>query len=113
MISFLAVSKNVESSKGIGYAVIFVNGITVPLNWIIKTYLLEPGALSWTRIPYLGEVNLSFLSFICYIAIIAAVVQLVEMILDKYSPKLYNSLGIFLPLIAFVPNIIAIVCFLG
>ncbi len=100
MCSFLAVSKNVESSKGIGYAVIFVNGITVPLNWIIKNYLLDPGALSWTGIGALSTVDLSFLSFICYIATIAAMVQLVEMILDKFSPKLYNSLGIFLPLIA-------------
>ena len=100
MCSFLAVSKNVESSKGIGYAVIFVNGITVPFNWIIKNYLLDPGALSWTGISALSELDLSFLSFICYIATIAAMVQLVEMILDKFSPKLYNSLGIFLPLIA-------------
>ena len=100
MCSFLAISRNVESSKGIGYAVIFVNGITVPLNWVIKTYFLDKGALSWTYIDSLATIDLSFLSFICYIATIAAMVQLVEMILDKYSPSLYNSLGIFLPLIA-------------
>ncbi len=100
MCSFLAVSKNVESSKGIGYAVIFVNGITVPLNWVVKTYFLDPGALSWTRISVLSNVDLSYLAFICYIASISAMVQIVEMVLDKFSPKLYNSLGIFLPLIA-------------
>ncbi len=100
MCSFLVVSKNVESSKGIGYAVIFVNGITVPLNWIVKTYFLDPGALSWTRISVLSNVDLSYLAFICYIASISAMVQIVEMVLDKFSPKLYNSLGIFLPLIA-------------
>jgi Na+-transporting NADH:ubiquinone oxidoreductase subunit E len=81
-------------------AVIFVNGITVPLNYIIKTYLLMPGALIWTGISGMETVDLSFLTFITFIATIAASVQLVEMILDKFSPSLYNSLGIFLPLIA-------------
>lgn len=99
MCSFLAISKNVEASKGIGKAVIFVNGITVPFNWLIKTYLLDEGALSWTGIISLSEVNLDFLTFICFIATIAALVQFVEMFIDKYSPSLYNSLGIFLPLI--------------
>jgi len=99
MCSFLAISKNVEASQGIGKAVIFVNGITVPLNWIIKTYFLDPGALSWTTIKSLSAVDLSFLAPICYIASIAALVQFVEMFIDKFSPKLYNSLGIFLPLI--------------
>jgi Na+-transporting NADH:ubiquinone oxidoreductase subunit E len=99
MCSFLAISKNVEASQGIGKAVIFVNGITVPLNWIIKTYFLDPGALSWFPITYLSAVDLSFLAPICYIATIAALVQFVEMFIDKFSPKLYNSLGIFLPLI--------------
>ena len=100
MWSFLAVSKNVEASKGIGKAVIFVNGLTVPINWIIKTYLLAPGALyKWIPIESLKDVNLSFLSLICFIATIAALVQFVEMFIDKFSPSLYNSLGIFLPLI--------------
>ena len=101
MCSFLAISKNVEASKGIGKAVIFVNGLTVPINWIIKTYLLAPGALyKWIPIESLKDVNLSFLSLICFIATIAALVQFVEMFIDKFSPSLYNSLGIFLPLIA-------------
>ena len=100
MCSFLAISKNVEASKGIGKAVIFVNGLTVPINWIIKTYLLAPGALyKWIPIESLKDVNLSFLSLICFIATIAALVQFVEMFIDKFSPSLYNSLGIFLPLI--------------
>ena len=99
MCSFLAISKNVEASQGIGKAVIFVNGITVPLNWIIKTYFLDSGALSWIPIASLSAVDLSFLAPICYIATIAALVQFVEMFIDKFSPKLYNSLGIFLPLI--------------
>lgn len=100
MCSFLAVSKKVETSVGLGLAVIFVNGITVPTNWFIKNYLLNPGALSWTGISGLETVDLSFLTFITFIATIAAMVQLVEMIMDKFSPKLYNALGIFLPLIA-------------
>ncbi len=100
MCSFLAISKKVETSMGLGMAVIFVNGITVPLNWMINTYLLMPGALSWTGISATENVDLSFLTFITFIATIAASVQLVEMLLDKFSPTLYNSLGIFLPLIA-------------
>ncbi len=100
MCSFLAISKKIEASIGLGFAVIFVNGITVPLNWCVKEYLLSEGALSWTKIEALQTVNLDFLSIIAYIATIAAMVQLVEMLLDKYSPSLYSSLGIFLPLIA-------------
>ena len=100
MCSFLAISKKVETSIGLGLAVIFVNGLTVPLNWLIKTYLLLPGALTWTGISGMEFVDLSFLTFITFIATIAASVQLVEMLLDKFSPSLYNSLGIFLPLIA-------------
>ena len=100
MCSFLAISKKVETSIGLGMAVIFVNGITVPLNYIIKTYLLMPGALIWTGISGMETVDLSFLTFITFIATIAASVQLVEMILYRFSPSLYNSLGIFLPLIA-------------
>ena len=99
MCSFLAISKNVEASMGIGKAVIFVNGVTVPLNWVLKTYLLDEGALSWTGVESLANVDLSFLTFICFIATIAALVQFVEMFIDKFSPSLYNSLGIFLPLI--------------
>ena len=87
-------------AQGIGKAVVFVNGLTVPINWIIKTYLLAPGALyKWIPIESLKDVNLSFLSLICFIATIAALVQFVEMFIDKFSPSLYNSLGIFLPLI--------------
>jgi len=100
MCSFLAVSQNIRSSIGLGMAVIFVNGITVPINWVINTFLLSNnGLFSWTNIAGLENVNLTFLSFILFIATIAATVQLVEMFLDKYSPALYNSLGIFLPLI--------------
>jgi len=97
MCSFLAVSKKVETSLGLGAAVIFVLTITTPANWFINTYLLKEGALAWAGFP---GVDLSFLVFITFIAVIAAMVQLVEMILDKYSPKLYAALGIFLPLIA-------------
>lgn len=97
MCSFLAVSKKVETSLGLGAAVIFVLTITTPTNWFINNYLLKEGALSWAG---LGGLDLSFLGFITYIAVIAAMVQLVEMILDKYSPALYTALGIFLPLIA-------------
>ena len=100
MCSFLAISKKIEASVGLGMAVIFVNGITVPLNWFIKEFLLSDGALVWTGIEALATVNLTFLSYIAYIATIATMVQLVEMLLDKYSPSLYSSLGIFLPLIA-------------
>ena len=99
MCSFLAISKNVEASKGIGKAVIFVNGLTVPVNWIINTYILKDGALSWTGIELLYTVNLDFLRILCFIATIAALVQFVEMFIDKFSSSLYNSLGIFLPLI--------------
>ena len=100
MCSFLAVSKKIESSVGLGLAVIFVNSITVPANWFINEYLLSEGALSWTQIDALSAVSLNFLSYIAYIATIATMVQLVEMLMDKYSPALYSSLGIFLPLIA-------------
>ncbi|MBM3423138.1 MAG: NADH:ubiquinone reductase (Na(+)-transporting) subunit E [Chlorobi bacterium] len=100
MCSFLAISRKVETSMGLGFAVMFVNGITVPLNWLIEEYLLKPGALQWSGIAGLGNVDLTFLNFIVFIATIAAMVQLVEMVLDKVSPTLYQSLGIFLPLIA-------------
>ncbi len=99
MCSFLAVSKKVETSVGLGMAVIFVMTITTPTNWFIHEYLLKDGALAWLSASF-ATVDLSFLGFITYIAVIAAMVQLVEMILDRYSPKLYSALGIFLPLIA-------------
>lgn len=99
MCSYLAVSKNVSTAVGLGAAVIFVLGITVPTNWAIQTYFLNPGALTWVS-PEMAEVDLSFLSFILYIAVIASMVQLVEMIIEKVSQTLYGALGIFLPLIA-------------
>jgi Na+-transporting NADH:ubiquinone oxidoreductase subunit E len=99
MCSYLAVSKTVKTSAGLGIAVIFVLGITVPVNYLIENYLLKPGALQWIN-PALADVDLSFLSFIMFIAVIASMVQLVEMIIEKFSPSLYSSLGIFLPLIA-------------
>ena len=99
MCSFLACSKKVDTAIGLGFAVIFVLTITVPANWCIYNFLLKPGALSWVPGLNLGELDLSFLTFICFIATIASMVQLVEMILDKFFPKLYHALGIFLPLI--------------
>ncbi len=99
MCSFLAVSKKVETAIGLGGAVIFVLGITCPMNNLIYRYLLAEGALSWVS-PSLETVNLEFLSFLAFIGTIAAMVQIVEMTLDKYSPTLYSALGIFLPLIA-------------
>ncbi|HAC15921.1 MAG TPA: NADH:ubiquinone reductase (Na(+)-transporting) subunit E [Bacteroidetes bacterium] len=99
MCSYLAVSKKVETGVGLGLAVIFVLGITVPANYLLQNYVLAEGALAWLS-PDLASVDLSFLSFILFIAIIASMVQLVEMAVEKFAPALYNSLGIFLPLIA-------------
>ena len=99
MCSYLAVSKTVKTSVGLGIAVIFVLGITVPVDYLLNEYLLAPGALAWLD-PSFAEVDLSFLSFIMFIAVIASMVQLVEMVIEKFSPALYSSLGIFLPLIA-------------
>jgi Na+-transporting NADH:ubiquinone oxidoreductase subunit E len=99
MCSYLAVSKTVQTSVGLGFAVIFVLGITVPVDYLLNDYVLKPGALVWLDAG-LADVDLSFLSFIVFIAIIASMVQLVEMIVEKFSPALYSSLGIFLPLIA-------------
>ena len=100
MCSYLAVSKTVKTSMGLGLAVIFVLGITVPMNYLLNKYILSEGALVWLD-PSMGEdVDLSFLSFIMFIAVIASMVQLVEMIIEKFAPTLYSSLGIFLPLIA-------------
>ncbi|MCK5215673.1 MAG: NADH:ubiquinone reductase (Na(+)-transporting) subunit E [Candidatus Omnitrophica bacterium] len=97
MCSFLACSKKVETAVGLGLAVIFVLTITTPVNWLVYNFILKEGALAWAGIP---DVDLSFLSFIAFIAVIAAMVQIVEMIIDRFSPKLYAALGIFLPLIA-------------
>ncbi len=99
MCSYLAVSRTVDTSVGLGFAVIFVLGITVPINYLLESYILGRGALAWLG-PEFAAVDLSFLTFIMFIAIIAAMVQLVEMIIEKISLTLYNSLGIFLPLIA-------------
>jgi len=99
MCSYLAVSKTVKTSVGLGIAVIFVLGITVPVDYLINNFLLAPGALVWID-SSLADVDLSFLSFIIFIAVIASMVQLVEMVIEKFSPALYSSLGIFLPLIA-------------
>ena len=97
MCSFLAISKKIDTSIGLGFAVVFVLTITAPLNWIVHHFLLEEGALAWAGFP---QADLSFLNYIIFIAVIATAVQLVEMALDKFSPTLYNNLGIFLPLIA-------------
>jgi Na+-transporting NADH:ubiquinone oxidoreductase subunit E len=99
MCSFLAVSKKVPTALGLGLAVIFVITITVPANWLLQEYILREGALAWLG-PQFAEINLEFLQFIMFIAIIASMVQLVEMVIEKFSPSLYGSLGIFLPLIA-------------
>ena len=99
MCSYLAVSKKVSTAVGLGAAVIFVLAITVPLNWLLDQYVLQPGALVWLGDDY-ASYDLSFLSFIMFIATIATMVQLVEIVVEKFSPSLYNSLGIFLPLIA-------------
>ncbi len=99
MCSFLAVSKKVSTAIGLGAAVVFVLGITVPVDWLVQEYILKEGALAFLG-PQFAEMNLEFLQFIMFIAIIAAMVQLVEMVIEKFSPALYGSLGIFLPLIA-------------
>ena len=99
MCSYLAVSKTVKTGVGLGAAVIFVLGITVPVNYLLENYVLKEGALAWVD-PEFAELDLSFLSFIMFIAVIASMVQLVEMIVEKFAPALYGALGIFLPLIA-------------
>jgi len=99
MCSYLAVSKTVKTSMGLGIAVTFVLIITVPVNFLLEEYLLKKGALSWLNESF-ATLDLSFLSFIMFIAVIASITQLVEMVIEKFSPSLYNSLGIFLPLIA-------------
>ncbi len=99
MCSYLAVSKTVKTAHGLGLAVIFVLFCTLPINWVLNTWVLQPGALRWLGSQF-ADVDLSFLSFIIFIAVIAAFVQIVEMVVEKYLPSLYASLGIFLPLIA-------------
>lgn len=99
MCSYLAVSKTVKTAVGLGAAVIFVLLVTIPVNYLLETYVLQEGALSWLGAEY-ETMDLSFLSFIMFIAVIASIVQLVEMLVEKFSPALYGALGIFLPLIA-------------
>ena len=96
MCTFLAVSKQIETALGLGLAVVAVQVVTVPVNNLLYTYLLRDGALAWAGLP---EVDLSFLGLVTYIGVVAALVQILEMVLDRYVPRLYNALGIFLPLI--------------
>ncbi len=111
MCSYLAVSKQYKTAAGLGMAVIFVLGITVPLNWLAYNYLLKEGALTWIS-QDLATIDLEVLKFIVFIAIVAAFVQLTEMAVEKFSPALYNSLGIFLPLIAVNCSILGAALFL-
>jgi len=97
MCTFLAISKKISSSFGLAVAVFFVQIITVPLNNLLYTYILSEGALAWAGLP---EVDLSFLSLVVFIGVIASLIQIIEMVLDKYVPSLYNTLGVYLPLIA-------------
>ncbi|MDA1087382.1 MAG: NADH:ubiquinone reductase (Na(+)-transporting) subunit E [Verrucomicrobia bacterium] len=99
MCSYLSQSRKMESATGLGVAVIFVLTLSCPMNWAIREFLLAKGALAWTGSESLAGLDLSFLGFICYIAVIASLVQLVELVIDRYFPALYTSLGIFLPLI--------------
>lgn len=99
MCSYLAVSKNVKTASGLGLAVIFVLFVTLPINYLLNKFVLQPGALSWLGGSF-ASVDLSFLSFIIFIAVIAAITQIVEMVVEKFAPSLYSSLGIYLPLIA-------------
>ena len=97
MCSFLAVSKKVSTAVGLGAAVVFVLGVTVPFNWLLNEFVLKEGALTWISAG-LAPIDLSFLRFIMFIAIIAGITQLVEMVVEKFSPAFYGQLGIFLPL---------------
>ena len=99
MCSFLAVSKNVKTAFGLGVAVTFMLVVSLPINYLLDTYVLQPGALKWLGTDY-ADVDLSFLALIMFIAVIASMTQLVEMVVEKFTPSLYASLGIFLPLIA-------------
>lgn len=100
MCSYLAVSKTVKTAMGLGIAVTFVLVVTIPVNWLLENFILKAGSLKWLIGADAANIDLSFLSFIMFIAVIAAIVQLLEMIIERYSPTLYNELGIFLPLIA-------------
>ncbi len=111
MCSYLAVSKNVKTAFGLGVAVTFVLIIALPISWFINQYILQPGSLSWLGEQY-AQTDLSFLGLIMFIAVIASLVQLLEMFIEKYSPSLYNSLGIFLPLIAVNCAILGAVLFM-
>ncbi len=106
---FLAVSKKVSSSIGMGLAVTFVMTSTAPINWLVNNFLLKEGALSWLGFP---EIDLSYLSYIIFIAVIAATVQLIEMVIERFSPTLHQQLGIFLPLIAVNCAILGVSLFL-
>ena len=99
MCTLLAISKKMEAAIGLGIAVVAVLAITVPVNNLLYTYLLSEGALAWTGIEGMKDVDLSFLGLLSYIGVIAAIVQILEMVLDRYMPALYNTLGVFLPLI--------------
>jgi len=99
MCSYLAISKKVTTAFGLGVAVVFVLGVTIPINWLIQNYILNTGALAWISDDF-KNVDLNFLQFIVFISVIAAVVQLTEMVVEKFSPAPYGTLGIFLPLIA-------------
>ena len=99
MCTFLAVSKNVKTALGLGVAVIVILTITIPVNNLLYEFILKAGALSWTGSSYMGDLDLSYLGYISYIGTIAAMVQMLEMVLDRFFPALYNTLGIFLPLI--------------
>lgn len=99
MCSYLAISKNVKTSLGLGVAVVFILTCTVPINYLLENYVLKAGALKWLGAGY-ENIDISFLSLLIFIAVIASFTQLVEMAVERYSPSLYNSLGIFLPLIA-------------
>jgi Na+-transporting NADH:ubiquinone oxidoreductase subunit E len=96
MCSYLSVSKNLQTSLGLGVSVTFVLAITTPINWLVYHFLLAPGALAWIGLP---QIDLGFLKLVLFIAVIAGIVQIVEMIIDRYSQGLYNALGVFLPLI--------------
>lgn len=110
MCSFLACSKKMETASGLGWAVIFVMVVTTPVNWAANQFLFKKGALAWAGLP---DADLSFLSFMGFIAVIATMVQIVEMVIDRYSPRLYASLGIFLPLIAVNCAILGVALFIS
>jgi len=111
MCSFLALSKKLSTAVGLGLAVIFVLSITAPVNWLLNEYVLSKGALVWIS-DSLKDVDLSFMTYIFFIAVIAAMVQLVEMVIEKFSPVLYSSLGIFLPLITVNCAILGVALFM-